>query len=197
MSHIRHISPAQRWCPCTPWSESAAGNLGRVSEQSRTLVLLRHAKSAYPDGVADHDRPLAPRGQREAGLAGDWLRANVPAIDGVLCSTAARARETLAHTGIDAPVRYADRLYDAVPGTVIDEITHVDDHVAVLLVVAHEPTVSQVALGLAGADSSNTAAVERISTKFPTSAMAVLRLTGCWKDVELGSAELVDFHVPR
>jgi phosphohistidine phosphatase len=198
MSHIRHISPAQRWCPlCPPRSESAAGNLGRVSEQSRTLVLLRHAKSAYPDGVADHDRPLAPRGQREAGLAGDWLRANVPAIDGVLCSTAARARETLAHTGIDAPVRYADRLYDAVPGTVIDEITHVDDHVAVLLVVAHEPTVSQVALGLAGADSSNTAAVERISTKFPTSAMAVLRLTGSWKDVELGSAELVDFHVPR
>jgi phosphohistidine phosphatase len=182
---------------CPPLSESAAGNLCRVSEQSRTLVLLRHAKSAYPDGVADHDRPLAPRGQREAGLAGDWLRANVPAIDGVLCSTAARARETLAHTGIDAPVRYVDRLYDAVPGTVIDEITHVDDHVAVLLVVAHEPTVSQVALGLAGADSPNTAAVERISTKFPTSAMAVLRLTGSWKDVELGSAELVDFHVPR
>jgi len=182
---------------CPPRSESAAGNLGRVSEQSRTLVLLRHAKSAYPDGVADHDRPLAPRGQREAGLAGDWLRANVPAIDEVLCSTAARARETLAHTGIDAPVRYVDRLYDAVPGTVIDEITHVDDHVAVLLVVAHEPTVSQVALGLAGADSPNTAAVERISTKFPTSAMAVLRLTSSWKDVELGSAELVDFHVPR
>jgi phosphohistidine phosphatase len=180
-----------------PQRESAAGNLGRVSEQSRTLVLLRHAKSAYPDGVADHDRPLGSRGQREAGLAGDWLRANVPAIDGVLCSTATRARETLAHTGIDAPVRYVDRLYDAVPGTVIDEITHVDDHVAVLLVVAHEPTMSQVALGLAGADSSNTAAVERISTKFPTSAMATLRLTGSWKDVELGSAELVDFHVPR
>ena len=182
---------------CPPLSESAAGNLGRVSEQNRTLVLLRHAKSAYPDGVADHDRPLAPRGQREAGLAGDWLRANLPAIDAVLCSTATRARETLAHTGIDAPVRYVDRLYDAVPGTVIDEITHVDDDVAVLLVVAHEPTMSQVALGLARADSSNTAAAERISTKFPTSAMAVLRLTRSWKDLELGSAELVDFHVPR
>jgi phosphohistidine phosphatase len=198
MSHIRHISPAQTWCPsCPPLSESAAGNLGRVSEQSRTLVLLRHAKSAYPDGVAEHDRPLAPRGQREAGLAGDWLRTNLPAIDGVLCSTATRARETLAHTGIDAPVRYIDRLYDAVPGTVIDEITHVDDDVAVLLVVAHEPTMTQVALGLAETSSSNTGAAERISAKFPTSAMAVLRLTGSWKDVELGSAELVDFHVPR
>ncbi len=168
-----------------------------MSEHNHTLVLLRHAKSAYPDGVADHDRPLAPRGRREAGLAGDWLRASLPAIDAVLCSTATRARETLAHTGIDAPVRYVDRLYGAVPGTVIDEITQVDDDVAVLLVVAHEPTMSQVALGLARPDSSNTAAAERILIKFPTSAMAVFRLTRSWKDLELGSAELVDFHVPR
>ena len=182
---------------CPPISESAAGNLDRVSQQDRTLVLLRHAKSAYPEGVPDHDRPLAPRGQREAGLAGDWLRANLPPIDAVLCSTATRARETLAHTAIDAPARYVGRLYDAVPGTVIDEITHVGDDVGVLLVVAHEPTMTQVALGLAGANSSNTAAAERISTKFPTSAMAVLRLTRSWKDLELGSAELVDFHVPR
>jgi phosphohistidine phosphatase len=168
-----------------------------VSHQDRTLVLLRHAKSAYPDGVGDHDRPLAPRGRREAELAGDWLRANLPAIDAVLCSTATRARETLAHIAIDAPVRYDDRLYDAAPGTVIDEITRVGDDVGVLLVVAHEPTLTQVALGLAVTDSSNTAAAERISTKFPTSAMAVLRLTRGWKDLELGSAELVDFHVPR
>jgi phosphohistidine phosphatase len=168
-----------------------------VSHQDRTLVLLRHAKSAYPEGVGDHDRPLATRGRREAGLAGDWLRANLPAIDAVLSSTTIRARETLAHTAIDAPVRYVDRLYDATPGTVIDEINHVGDDVAVLLLVAHEPTMTQVALGLAGTDSSNTAAAERISTKFPTSAIAVLRLTCSWKDLELGSAELVDFHVPR
>ncbi|MGB6208381.1 SixA phosphatase family protein [Mycobacterium sp.] len=168
-----------------------------MSQQDRTLVLLRHAKSAYPEGVPDHDRPLAPRGQREAALAGDWLRANLPPIGAVLCSTATRARETLAHTGIDAPVRYADRLYDAVPGTVIDEITHVGDDVGVLLVVAHEPTMTEVALGLADASSSNTAAAERISTKYPTSAMAILRLNRSWKDLELGSAELADFHVPR
>jgi phosphohistidine phosphatase len=173
------------------------GNLWRVSEHGRTLVLLRHAKSAYPDGVADHDRPLAPRGRREAGLAGDWLRANLPPIDAVLCSTATRARETLAHTAIDAPVRYLDRLYDATPGIVIDEITRVGNEVFVLLVVAHEPTMSALALGLAGTDSSKTAAAESISTKFPTSAMALLHPAGRWRDLELGSADLVDFHVPR
>lgn len=168
-----------------------------MSEENRTLVLLRHAKSAYPDGVADHDRPLASRGRREAGLAGDWLRTNLPAIDAVLCSTATRARETLADTGIDAPVRYVDRLYGATPGTVIDEITRVGDDVAALLLIAHEPTMSQVALGLAGSASANTPVAERISTKFPTSAMAVLHFGHSWKDLELGSADLVDFHVPR
>ncbi|HXO47768.1 MAG TPA: histidine phosphatase family protein, partial [Mycobacterium sp.] len=88
-----------------------------MSDNDRTLVLLRHAKSAYPDGAADHERPLAPRGQREAGLAGDWLRTHLPTIDAVLCSTATRTRETLARTGIDAPIRYVERLYDATAGT--------------------------------------------------------------------------------
>jgi phosphohistidine phosphatase len=166
-----------------------------VSDNDRTLVLLRHAKSAYPDGVADHERPLAPRGMREAGLAGDWLRAHLPAIDAVLCSTATRTRETLARTGIDAPVRYVERLYDATAGTVIDEINGVSDDVSVLLVVGHEPTMTEVALGLA--DATNADAAERISTKFPTSAMAVLRLNGSWTDLELESAQLADFHVPR
>ena len=168
-----------------------------MSDHDHTLVLLRHAKSAYPVGVADHDRPLAPRGQREAGLAGNWLRTNLPAIDAVLCSTATRARETLAHSGIDAPVRYVDRLYDATAGTVINEIAGVSDGVAVLLVVAHEPTMTQVALGLTSPDNANPDATDRISTKFPTSAMAVLRVGRSWSDLELGSAELADFHVPR
>ena len=117
-------------------------SLTRVSEPQRTLLLMRHAKSAYPPDVADHDRPLAPRGIREAGLAGDWLRANAPSIDAVLCSTATRTRQTLAQTGIDASVRYSERLYGATPGTMIDEINGVADSVNTLLVVGHEPTMS-------------------------------------------------------
>lgn len=168
-----------------------------MSNAHRTLVLLRHGKSAYPDGVADHDRPLAPRGMREAGLAGDWLRANLPTIDAVLCSTATRARETLAHTAIDAQVRYVERLYGASPETVIDEINRVADEVATLLVVGHEPTMSTAAIELAGGEGTNAAAVEAISTKFPTSAIAVLRVDGHWADLTPGGAALVDFHVAR
>ncbi|ORB69554.1 SixA phosphatase family protein [Mycobacterium shinjukuense] len=158
---------------------------------------MRHAKSAYPNGVADHDRPLAPRGVREARLAGDWLRANLPPIDGVLCSAAARARQTLAHTGIDAPVRYTQRLYGAAPGTVIQEINQVSDEVKTLLVVGHEPTTSAVAIMLAGAGGTDTTAAQQISQKFPTSGIAVLHVAGRWEDLEPGGAALVGFHVPR
>jgi phosphohistidine phosphatase len=168
-----------------------------MTARHRSLVLLRHAKSAYPTGVPDHDRPLAARGIREAALAGDWLRANLPAIDAVLCSTAARARETLARSRIDAPVRYVERLYGATPGTVIEEINRVSDDVGTLLVVGHEPTTSEVAIILASADGMDTVALERISAKFPTSAIAVLWVAGRWQEVEPGVAALVDFHVPR
>lgn len=160
-------------------------------------MLLRHAKSDYPEGVADHDRPLAARGIREAGLAGEWLRDNVPTIDRVLCSSATRTRQTLDLTQITAPASYLDQLYGATPGTMIDEINGVTDAVTTLLVVGHEPTISQVALGLAAPDGSDDAAAEQISMKFPTSGIAVLRIPGSWAGLELSGAELVSFHVPR
>ena len=168
-----------------------------MTDRYRTLLLLRHAKSDYPAGVADHERPLAVRGQREAALAGDWLRAHIPAVDGVLCSTATRTRQTLARTRIEAPVSYVGRLYDATPGAVIEEINGVDPDVETLLVIGHEPAMSSVALGLATPDGSNKTAAEHISTKFPTSAIAVLRTGEPWDQLTLSSAALVTFHVPR
>ena len=61
----------------------------------RTLVLLRHLKSAWDEpGLEDHERPLAPRGHR----AGERIRAHLedagisPQL--VLCSSAVRAVQT-------------------------------------------------------------------------------------------------------
>lgn len=163
----------------------------------RTLVLMRHAKSDYPDGVADHDRPLASRGIREAGLAGDWLRGSLPAIDAVLCSTAVRTRQTLDRTGIDAPVNYLERLYGATTAAMVDEINQVHAAVRTLLVVGHEPTMSQVSLNLAAHSASDPEAVGDLQRKFPTSGIAVLRVPGDWSVLSTDGAELVTFHVPR
>ena len=168
-----------------------------MTSRHRTLALLRHAKSAYPAGVVDQDRPLAPRGAREAGLAGDWLRANLPAIDLVLCSTATRARQTVARAGVDAAVRYVERLYGASPSTLIDEINTVADDVTTLLLVGHEPAISALALDLAGTNGTNREAAEQVSKKLPTSGIVVLHVAGRWQQVEPGAAALVNFHVPR
>lgn len=162
-----------------------------------TLVLMRHAKSAYPDNVDDYDRPLASRGIREAGLAGDWLRSNVPHIDQVLCSSAVRTRETLRLTKIPAPVNYLDQLYGAAPGSMIAEINAAVDTAATLLLIGHEPTISQVAFGLANPEDSDRDALHRLSMKYPTSGITVLKVTSSWHDLELKSAQLMTFHVPR
>ena len=172
------------------------------------MVLLRHGKSGYPDGVADHDRPLAPRGERQAALAGAWLRRHAledGALSGpvaaVLCSSATRTQQTLAHTEIDAPAVVADVLYGAGPGTVIAQINGAVETFGfdpdVLLVVGHEPTMSALTLGLSGADGTDHGAAQQVSMGFPTSAMAVLQFDGPWSGVELGSGALRAFHVPR
>ncbi len=167
-------------------------------------MLLRHAKSDYPDGVADHDRPLAPRGEREATLAGDWLRSGSgleSAVEAVLCSSATRTQQTLARTNVQAPTHVTERLYGAAPGAVIAEInaaaTTFGFDPQTLLVVGHEPTMSQLALALSDPGESNITAVEHISVKYPTSAMAVLRFGAPWSALELSSAALTTFYVPR
>ncbi len=162
----------------------------------RTLVLMRHAKSDYPDGVPDHERPLAPRGEREAALAGEWLRTNVPPIDAVLCSSAIRTRQTLAYTGVQARIAFLDELYGAAPGTMIGAINEIPDTNHTLLVVGHEPTVSHVTLGLAG-PGSDSGAAEHVALKFPTSGIAVLTVPGSWADLSPEGAKLNTFHIPR
>ncbi|MGV9613722.1 SixA phosphatase family protein [Nocardia xishanensis] len=161
----------------------------------RTLILMRHGKSSYPDGVGDHERPLAPRGLREAGLAGEWLRTTQPPIDAVRCSTAVRTRETLAATGVTAPVVYERGIYEASPRTLIELIQLSDDDVETLLLIGHAPGMPWTAWELAANRTSNQAV--ELSKKFPTSAMAVLEFDRPWCDIDPGTGELVRFHIPR
>ncbi|WP_328388674.1 SixA phosphatase family protein [Nocardia sp. NBC_00416] len=161
----------------------------------RTLILMRHGKSAYPAGTADHERPLAPRGRREAALAGDWLRATRAPVDAVRCSTATRTRETLGATGIDAPVVFDAGIYEATAEYLIELVGLTDPAISTLLVIGHAPGMPWTAWDLAAAHDTEDAL--RLSRKFPTSALAVLRFSGAWDRIGPGTGELVAFHVPR
>lgn len=157
---------------------------------------MRHAKSGYPEGLADFDRPLSDRGRREGPLAGEWIRARTSGIDAVLCSSAARTRETLQVTGIDAPTTYADGIYQASPGEILAQIADTADDVRRLLVIGHAPGIPSTVAALAREDS-NVDALRALRTKFPTSAIAVLEFTGAWTDLTATGARLTEFEVPR
>jgi phosphohistidine phosphatase len=172
----------------------------------RRLVLLRHAKSAWPD-VPDHERPLARRGRRDAPAAGRWLRDAGCVPDHVLCSTAMRARQTwqLAETGLGTspPVTFERRVYQASAAELLDLIHLVPSTVWTLLVVGHDPAVQDLALTLAvaaagaGTGTAPSQTLDRMRAKFPTTAIAILEFTGPWSRLGPGQARLASFVTPR
>lgn len=166
----------------------------------RRLVVLRHAKSAWPEGVPDHRRPLAPRGRRDAPAAGIALVEADCLPDLALCSTAERARQTWelasAEWGTPPPVRYEPRLYGADVPELLDAVHQVPPEVETLLLIGHNPGLEDLVLELAG-DSLDDA-LDEVRVKFPTSAIAVLAWHGStWQDLARGTALLTGLTVPR
>ncbi|MCC2314656.1 SixA phosphatase family protein [Cellulomonas xiejunii] len=164
------------------------------------LVLLRHAKAEPAGLVVDHDRPLALIGRRQASAVGSGLAASGLAPDLVLCSSALRTRQTwdLARNGLHAAgvgtertaVVVTDALYDADVRGLVAAVGDVHDEVATVLVVGHEPTISQAAAQLAG-PGSDPAALVRVRVGVPTGSWTVLELAGAWTSLVPASARLV------
>ncbi|MGW0818178.1 SixA phosphatase family protein [Streptomyces viridiviolaceus] len=168
--------------------------------QLRRLVVLRHAKSARPAGVADHDRPLAGRGRRDAPAAGRALAEADCLPDLALCSTAVRARQTWelasAQWGTPPPVRHDGRLYAAGVPELLTVVREVPAEVETLLLIGHNPGLEELVLTLAEDDLDD--ALDRVRVKFPTSAIAVLAWHGtAWRALAPGTALLTAMTVPR
>ncbi|MFD0071107.1 SixA phosphatase family protein [Streptomyces sp. NPDC127166] len=182
-----------------PPSTETPERAGSADGRPRRLFVLRHAKSAWPEGVADQDRPLGPRGLRDAPAAGSFLAESGVLPDLALCSPARRARQTweLAAAELDGPVptRHDPRLYGADAPELLDVLHGVPDEVATLLLVGHNPCLEDLILLLAARAVGN--ALDRVRTKFPTSAIAVLTWSGTWTDLRPGEALLTELTIPR
>ncbi|HYZ57027.1 MAG TPA: histidine phosphatase family protein [Streptosporangiaceae bacterium] len=169
-------------------------------EETRRLVLLRHAKSAWPD-VADAERPLANRGRRDAPVVGRWLRRSGYVPDAVLCSPARRTRETwalvAAELGAEPPVSYEQRIYQATALGLLHLLREAGGEYRTVLLIGHNPGLAELAVGIAQVtDGPELGPLERARAKFPTAAVAVLEFSGDWAGLTPGEARMVDFAVP-
>ena len=168
-----------------------AGDLDANGGATRRLILLRHAKSDWPD-VPDHDRPLAKRGRKDAPVIGRWLRDHGYVPDTVICSTALRTRQTwdrVAPELTGSPeVRFEPRAYAASALTLLYLCQELPDRCRAALLIAHNPGIAELADSLAGPGQPG--------LSFPTAAVAVFEFTGDWPGLAPGQARLLDSTTP-
>jgi phosphohistidine phosphatase len=114
----------------------------------KTLTLLRHAKSSWDNsGLADHDRPLNERGQRDAPEMAQRIHAAAIRPSLIVSSPATRTWETAKALAaeISYPIEFLQRdnqLYLASLDTLIDYVGQQDPGFNSLLVVAHNPGIT-------------------------------------------------------
>ncbi|WP_353814695.1 SixA phosphatase family protein [Agromyces sp. SYSU T00266] len=155
----------------------------------KTLVLVRHAKSAWGDpALADHDRPLNDRGRRDAPEMAGRLRERGVVPEAIRSSTALRARTTaeamVAALELPADVLELDeRLYGAGPDTILGVVAELGEEVGTAMVVAHDPGMSDLAYRLSGE-------IEHM----PTCAVAEFRFA-VWSWSEIPDAAAVAVHL--
>jgi phosphohistidine phosphatase len=157
---------------------------------THTLILLRHAKSAWPPDTPDADRPLAGRGRRDAPAVGHWLREQNITIDVVVCSPAARTVQTweLVAAQLDAipRVRYDESLYEACAADLLPIIQEFPLKVSTAVLVGHNPGLEDFLTLLTG-----------VTEPFKTSTIAVMTTPERWQEVRPGLWSLKTLLTPR
>ncbi|MFM1917463.1 MAG: hypothetical protein RJB01_978 [Actinomycetota bacterium] len=168
------------------------------------LIIVRHAKSGYPPGVADFDRPLAQRGLREAPLMrpiiAKWLETET-CIDAWI-SQAQRTRHTwqLIASAMGQEERVAASitehhergLYEASAREIAEVISRTGEGCAAV-VVGHNPGVQQVICDYA----ADGAVRDQVAMRFPTSTLIRLEWEGDWSEFPRGRLTAMEMIIAR
>jgi len=160
------------------------------------LILLRHAKSAWPQGVADRDRPLGPRGRMNAPAIGAYMNEHdlIPAL--ALISPSRRTLETWTEATRDwdkAPeLAFEEAIYEAPAGRLLDLIQQ-QSEASPLMIVGHNSGMEDLAaLLLTPAERA------KMPSKYPTAGLCVIDFAAAdWPDIAPGTGTLERFVTPR
>lgn len=175
---------------------------------TKQLFVLRHAKSSWDDpGLDDHERPLAPRGQRAVQQLAAHLREHEIKPEQVLCSSARRTIETCEGVNPGGEVVVEPQLYNASGDDVLKRLHRVPEHMSSVMLIGHNPALQVLLLRLTGANGGNGRSLNQdgdpdsmlseLQRKFPTGALATLSFDCAWSELSQGRAKLVDVVRPR
>ena len=110
------------------------------------LILWRHAdagEAVDADGIDDLQRPLSPRGQKQAKRMAEWLNRFLPDSSRILVSPALRARQTAEALG--RRVRIVDALVPGASHTQALSAARWPDSREPVLLVGLQPMLGQLA----------------------------------------------------
>ena len=120
---------------------------------SKTLILIRHAKTEQPGpGQRDFDRELTKRGLHDAPMMGERLKTAGYVPDRILSSTARRAEQTarlIADAVESDAISWHEDLYASSPAKMQEILYSLDDSLDTVFLVAHNPGISEFATELA------------------------------------------------
>jgi len=159
----------------------------------KTLLIMRHAKSSWEDGsLRDHDRPLNPRGARDAPSMGRLLVEEDLVPELVLSSSAVRALSTAEFAAgefdEEVDIEITRELYLASPHTYVEVIEERGGVAGRVMVVGHNPGISALVTMVTG-----------VLEEMPTGALGAVELDiDDWK--QLGSSTegtLIGFWRPK
>jgi len=158
------------------------------------LTLLRHAKSSWKDrDLDDFNRPLNDRGNRNAPLMGRRLVMHGDIPEMIISSPAKRARRTAELVAAalhchESAIIFDPCLYDADAGTLVELVNQLDDNWQNVMLVGHNPGLTELANLLAPCSLDNivTCGVARLA--FDTSK---------WRDIQYHSGRLLFYDYPK
>jgi phosphohistidine phosphatase len=139
--------------------------------------------------MPDYDRSLT--GQGLIQCAAVKARLGPTAIDAALCSPAKRTRETLRHVLQNLPIEIdtAESFYRASAGTWLNSIAATDESVRSLLVIGHNPSISELAGLLANGDSP-------VPGTLSPATLVVFSYDGEWSEIGPRACRLISTFNP-
>lgn len=159
---------------------------------TKTLILMRHAKSDWNDPLLDdHERPLNGRGRVSAKALGDWLRIKSILPDQALISSAVRTRETFARLGVTCDAIFTDALYHASEARMLTELKGASGETVLML--GHNPGIAGFAHDLVQTPPNHARFYD-----YPTCATLVAEFDiDRWADLDPCTGSVREFVIPR